>query len=410
MRRRSLRWVASGAGKLALLSALVGAPGAAHGTSLRFYGFGDGDVDRVKIPIDDVADVNDEPGPPVDVGATDFTIEFWVKGTLAENDAGATSCDTFGEQWIYGNIVFDRDRWEPGGRDWGISFADGRVVFGVASAFDSWTICGTSIVLDGAWHHVSIQRRENDGELWIHVDGMLENQGTGPPGDVSYPGDELPSGSNCDGGPCLNSDPYLVIGAEKHDAGPQFPSFAGWVDEVRFSNSLRYPAPFAPPAAPFTTDANTVALYHFDEAAGDDVFDSSGAAGGPSHGVRQFGGSPIPGPVWSTDTPFVAATPVTLPAGTTGMPDGLVFDVSPNPSLAQTVFFVRFPDAVEGPARIAIYDVRGRVVDELEGRLARGSMMLVWDGHGDEGPVPPGIYLANLVTETGEKSAKFVIR
>jgi hypothetical protein len=36
--------------------------------------------------------------------------------------------------------------------------------------------------------------------------------------------------------------------------------------------------------------------------------------------------------------------------------------------------------------------------------------MLVWDGRGAEGPAPPGIYLANLVTAAGEKSAKFVIR
>jgi hypothetical protein len=242
------------------------------------------------------------------------------------------------------------------------------------------------------------------------VDGALEKQGGGPSGDVSYPGDEMPTGSNCDGGPCVSSDPYLVIGAEKHDAGTQFPSFAGWVDEVRFSNALRYTEPFARPTGPFSTDTSTVALYHFDEGAGDDLLDSSGAAGGPSHGLRQFGGSPIPGPVWSADTPFGALTSVTLPAGAVGMPEGLVFDVSPNPSLAQTMFYVRFPDPIEGAARIAIYDIRGRVVEELEGRLARGSLMLVWDGRGVEGPAPPGIYLANLVTAAGEKSAKFVIR
>ena len=396
---------------LAVLQVFLGSSSApAQGGSLRFYGFGDDDVDRVKVPIDDPADLNDEPGPPVDVGATDFTIEFWVKGTLAENGAGPTSCDTFGEQWIHGNILLDRDRWEPGGRDWGLSFADGRVVFGVASAFDSWTICGTSLVLDGVWHHVAVQRRVGDGRLWIHVDGALEKEGTGPAGDVSYPGDEVPGGTNCNGGPCVNSDPFLVIGAEKHDAGPSFPSFAGWIDELRFSNALRYGSSFTPETSPFTTDASTVALYHFDEGAGDDVLDASGAADGPSHGVRRFGGSPIPGPVWSPDTPFAPSTSATLPAGALGMPDGVVLDVTPNPSLGQTVFYVRFPNPVEDAARIAIYDVRGRIVHEMEGRLARGSMMLVWDGRGAGGSVPPGIYLANLVTDSGETSAKFVIR
>jgi hypothetical protein len=49
-----------------------------QGYSLRFYGNGTGDIDRVKIRIDDPT--NNLPGPPADIGATDFTIEFWVKG------------------------------------------------------------------------------------------------------------------------------------------------------------------------------------------------------------------------------------------------------------------------------------------------------------------------------------------
>ena len=40
-----------------------------------------------------------------------------------------------------------------------------------------------------------------------------------------------------------------------------------------------------------------------DEASGDFLFDSSGAALGPSNGTRYFGGSPA-GPEWSEDTPF----------------------------------------------------------------------------------------------------------
>ncbi len=52
--------------------------------SLRFYGHGVDDIGRVKIPID--------PSVPADVGATDFTLEFWMKANAAENAAGAVSC------------------------------------------------------------------------------------------------------------------------------------------------------------------------------------------------------------------------------------------------------------------------------------------------------------------------------
>ncbi len=47
-----------------------------------------------------------------------------------------------------------------------------------------------------------------------------------------------------------------------------------------------------PPTGPFTTNANTVALHHFDDGSTDLIGDSSGGPGGPSHGVRKFGGAP----------------------------------------------------------------------------------------------------------------------
>ena len=31
--------------------------------------------------------------------------------------------------------------------------------------------------------------------------------------------------------------PYLVLGAEKHDAGPSYPSFFGFLDELRIWNT-----------------------------------------------------------------------------------------------------------------------------------------------------------------------------
>lgn len=51
--------------------------------------------------------------------------------------------------------------------------------------------------------------------------------------------------------------------------------FSGWIDEVRISKSVRYQEDFTPPRR-FDKDADTVALYHFEEAAGAVLKDSSG--------------------------------------------------------------------------------------------------------------------------------------
>ncbi|MCA9664666.1 MAG: LamG domain-containing protein, partial [Myxococcales bacterium] len=286
----------------ALLLLLLGcAERASAQTSLRFYGNGTGDIDRVKIRIDDPS--NAQPGPPADVGATDFTIELWLRGRLADNSAGAISCGS-NINWINGNIVLDRDRYNQG-RKYGLSLGAGRLAFGVTDlSQSSRTLCSSASVLDDRWHHVALQRRRADGQMWLYVDGKLEAQSAGPPGDISYPDDGTP-GNYC-GGPCTGSDPFLVIGAEKHDAGSAYPSFSGFVDELRISTMLRYSgASYVVPSAPFVSDANTAALYHFDEGQGDVIGDSSGAAGGPSDGVRRFGGTPA-GPLWSSETPFSA--------------------------------------------------------------------------------------------------------
>lgn len=281
------------------------------GYALRFYGNGANDIDRVKIPIDDPK--TNTAGPPADIGAIDFTLEFWMKGLASENPAASVQCGS-NINWIYGHIVFDRDRYNQD-RKYGLSIAGGRFVFGVSGdGTGDRTICGTTNVLDDRWHHIAVQRRRSDGWMWLYVDGRLDAQADGPDGDISYPDNGVP-GNYC-GGPCTNSDPYLVIGAEKHDAGPQYPSFSGWIDEVRLSRVLRYGATFSRPSTPFARDPDTVALYHFDEGTGDLISDTSGASGGPSHGMRRFGGTP-PGPAWVlSDAPLAGSLPpdTTAPA------------------------------------------------------------------------------------------------
>lgn len=272
----------------------------AIGGALRFYGNGANDIDRVKIRVDDPATTGGL--FPADVGATDFTLEFWLRANAADNTASAIVCGA-NVAWINGNIVIDRDRYNQD-RKYGLSLGAGRVVFGVSGAgTGDRTLCGTTSVLDDVWHHIAVQRRRSDGRLWLFVDGALQAEADGPDGDVSYPDDGVP-GDFC-GGPCVNSDPFLVIGAEKHDAGAAYPSFNGRIDELRLSSTLRYAAAFTRPSAPFTPDAETVALYHFDEGSGTTASDASLAPGGPSNGLLRVGGAPI-GPAWVLDTAFGA--------------------------------------------------------------------------------------------------------
>ena len=259
---------------------------AQQGYSLRFYGTGARDVDRVKIPLD-------APHRPVDVGATDFTIEFWMRALPDANASGP--CAGGQDTWINGNIMFDRDIFGAGDYgDYGISLYGGRIAFGVATSTASRTICGVTFVADGQWHHIAVTRRYGDGQLSIFVDGALDGQASGPVGDISYRNGRTAQWPN---------EPYLVIGAEKHDYDrAAYPSFNGWIDEVHISNALRYTAPFARPTQPFTPDALTVALYHFDEGAGLIVNDTSGAVDGPVNGTL-FVDPLSGGPAWSTETP-----------------------------------------------------------------------------------------------------------
>lgn len=266
-----------------------------NAASLQFFGNGDEDVDRVKIAIDDPN--NGLPGPPADIGGEDFTIEFWIKAG-PENQAGDGADCGAGYNWIWGNIIIDRDRYNLG-RTYGISIMGGVIHFGVMNVnYDSYTLCSTTSVVDNEWHYIAVQRRRSDGWMWVYVDGVLEAQFDGPDGDISYPDDAQLDPTACGGSPCLHSDPYLVFGGEKHVLG--LTGYIGLLTQVRLSNILRV---ISLPGQALVSDSNTIALYHFNEAEGITLSDTSGAAGGPSNGVIMVGGTPT-GPLWSTDSPF----------------------------------------------------------------------------------------------------------
>ncbi len=308
--------------------------GPASATSLRFFGNGTGDIDRVKIKIDG-------PAVPADVGATDFTLEWWMRAAPDDNASEDVSCGSV-DGWINGNILFDRDVFGDGDRgDYGVSLTGGRLAFGVSVGSIGNTICGTIDVTDDVWHHVAVTRRFSDGRLRIYVDGVLDAEGAGnvgPNQDVSYRDNRATAHPL--------SDPYLVIGAEKHDAGTEFPSYHGWIDEVRLSTGQRYTGTrFTRPFSLFTPDGSTAALYHLDEGTGNLIGDS--ASGGGSPGVRRFGGNPA-GPAWASDgAPLESARRVALQKVISGLSRPVAMANSGDGRL-----FV-----VEADGRILAYDV-----------------------------------------------------
>jgi hypothetical protein len=197
--------------------------------------------------------------------------------------------------WVNGNILMDRSV-DGLVRSFGASIAGGKIAFGVKNDEEEQrTICSTSKITDDRWHHIALQRAYPNGTIWIFVDGRMEATADGPDGDLSYPDAQTPT---------IETDPFLGFGAWKNEASLSlYPYFSGWIDELRISKGLRYTQNFLPPVGPFTSDINTLALYHFDEGIGDLISDRSGTIGGPSHGSREtgspsLGGDPLKGTEW----------------------------------------------------------------------------------------------------------------
>jgi Carboxypeptidase regulatory-like domain/Laminin G domain/Stage II sporulation protein len=289
------------------------------GYSLRFEGNGNNNLDRVNIKLD-------APARPIDVGG-DFTLEWWMKANPGEN--GTAACNTTDGRWLYGNTLLDRDIYGTADfGDYGISLMNGRLAFGVNNGTSGATLCGSQNLADGNWHHVVVQRSQSDGNLQILVDGALDTQGSGPSGDVSYHDGRTTT---------YTRDPYLVIGAEKFDLDrSQYPSFHGWLTEIRLSSGLRYPTSYPTPSARFVADGSTVGLYHFGEGYGDPIHDTSGASGGPSDGLREYGGGPN-GPEWTDDSPWYVAPPTPTPTPTS------TYTPTANPSATRTPTPTRTP-------------------------------------------------------------------
>jgi hypothetical protein len=112
---------------------------------------------------------------------------------------------------------------------------------------------------------------------WHHVAAVYDNEFTGAEDLLAlyFDGSQVKIGGGFDVTPGIyNSTSPVNIGAYIA-INPS----SGWMEEVRFSDVARYSGSYTVPTSPFTNDAHTRALWHFDEAVGATTFsDSSGHA------------------------------------------------------------------------------------------------------------------------------------
>ncbi len=159
-------------------------------------------------------------------GSGAFTIECWVK---------PLSASLTGEK----NIIDTRAS--------GATEVAGRLYLNAAQL--RWHVNGSDLVNTGStvltadtWYHVAVVKSSTTTK--IYIDGVERGTGTDSTTYTAKP---------------------IRVGMDYNAAN----GFAGYIDELRVSNTNRYTGAFTAPLGVFQGDANTKLLFHFDGANGD---------------------------------------------------------------------------------------------------------------------------------------------
>ena len=121
---------------------------------------------------------------------------------------------------------------------------------------------------------------------WRHIAGVLQN------GNLHIYENGVKLNSYNIGMSVCNDSRNMHIGAGLFGKStPYYDYFQGAIDEVRISDIARYTSNFTVPKLPFTPDANTDMLFHFD---GNTTDSSSNGLSGSTTGTVEFVNSTVP--------------------------------------------------------------------------------------------------------------------
>jgi regulation of enolase protein 1 (concanavalin A-like superfamily) len=188
------------------------------------------------------ASVND--AAALDIAGSALCMEAWVKVNAlpAAGSLSTIMARELGSSSGYALLIGDNGRFQvrlgTTGNSWG--------------QFDSGALTWTS----GTWYHVAAS-----------YDGATVR--------IFRDGTQVTSGAQS--GTLLAGANKLYFGGKRYDWSNQH-FLNGVIDEARLSRVARYTANFTAPTAPFSNDANTVGLWHFNENTGGTSADSSGNA------------------------------------------------------------------------------------------------------------------------------------
>jgi len=241
--------------------------------------------------------VQEPDGSPTDTSNNNFTITSGGGGNdyaldyngtnqyveVPDNSVLDTSSITV-ECWFYPNAPFKGEQQLVAHNNWdtGTGYVlmindSGKLVFRIHTANGVRQAVGTTNISTNVWHHAL--GTYDRVTVRVFLDGQMEGTYSTTEAIVD----------------CTNP---LRFGIGAYVLNYFW--FDGVIDEVRISRIARYSASFSVPTGPYTTDSNTVGLWHFDEGTGTTTADASGNGNngtlynGPVWVTGRFGGGQTP--------------------------------------------------------------------------------------------------------------------
>ncbi len=166
----------------------------------------------------------------------DFTVEFWGKFPASQTDTTATLNRIIAKWAGTGGFPYEIkiNNQTAGG-------SAGKISAQRSDGTNQPSVTSSVTVNDNAWHHIAFVK--NSSTLTIYIDGASSGTTT-----------DTTTGTTTNSTALTFGRSLTTLGRWTN----------GTIDEVRISSAVRYTSAFTPPRAPFTTDASTGGLWHFD--------------------------------------------------------------------------------------------------------------------------------------------------